>query len=154
MEPRLVPLQTGRRPAGNQALAKDKLGITLTSFGAPYNATDTATAKALAVIPELKIWMYPSPGLETDKILLSRVAEVNIEYPVHVPDFDKFRRGYLANLDAPVLVIQGHPRSWYQQGDRFAEFQKIIQFLRGRGTVFTTPSRYTEEVEAARTRVQ
>lgn len=137
----------------NQALAKEKLGITLTSFGAPYNATDAVTAKALAAIPELTVWMYPHEGQPTDKLVLPRLAAVNIEYPVHQPDFALFREGYLAHEEEAVLVIQGHPRSWHGQADRMAEFKKIIAFLRQRNTIFTTPARYAEQLKGARPRV-
>jgi peptidoglycan/xylan/chitin deacetylase (PgdA/CDA1 family) len=134
-----------------QAIAKEKMAITLTSFGAPYNSTDEATERALAAIPELTVWMYPHEGRSTEKIILPRIAEVNIEYPVHQPDFARFREAYLANLDKEVLIIQGHPRSWHDQEGRMAEFRKIIEFLRQRNTVFTTPARYAAETKGART---
>ncbi|MFT5999659.1 MAG: peptidoglycan/xylan/chitin deacetylase (PgdA/CDA1 family) [Neolewinella sp.] len=136
-----------------QRIIKDKTGITLTAFGAPYNSVDAVTATALAAVEDLKIWMYPSPGIKTDKAVLPRIAEVNIEYPVHQPNFERFRAGYLAHQHERVLVIQGHPRSWMTEG-RLDTFKKIIEFLRQRNTVFTTPTQYEEALEAARTQVQ
>lgn len=128
-----------------QRIIKRETGITLCSFGAPYNAVDSVTATALAAIPDLAIWMYPPSKIKTAKITLPRTPDVNIEYPVHQPDFESFRAGYLAHQDEPVLVIQGHPRSWMTDG-RLDEFIKIIEFLRQRNTVFTTPSRYAKQV--------
>lgn len=125
-----------------QDLAKEKLGIRLHSFGAPYNATDTSTAQVLDSIPELEVWMYKETKAPTSKYVLHRIPKVNIEYPVHNPDFDKFKEGYLAFQDEPVLVIQGHPRSWVENPERFEEFKKIVLFLKQAEAKFITPYNY------------
>ncbi len=122
-----------------QSLAKEKLGITMRSFGAPYNSTDEFTAQALAQLPDIKVWMYKETDAPTDKFLLDRIAEVNIEYPVHVPDFEQFKAGYEKFKNEKVLVIQGHPRSWVQEAERFETFKKIVLFLKSEGVSFTTP---------------
>lgn len=125
-----------------QQLAKEKVGITLTCFGAPYNSTDSATAAALAQIPELTTWMYQETSFDTDKTILRRIPEVNIEYPVHVPDVEQFKAGYTQFKSEPVLVIQGHPRSWTEDADRWENFVEIIRFLKSEGVAFTTPGEY------------
>jgi len=122
-----------------QKLAQDKLGIVLRSFGAPYNAVDEFTAFALKEIPEIKVWMYKESAFPTDKFLLDRIPEVNIEYPVHQPDFEKFKAGYVQHSTEPVLIIQGHPRSWVEKPNRMEEFKKIIRFLQEEKVTFTTP---------------
>ncbi|WNJ17105.1 polysaccharide deacetylase family protein [Pontibacter sp. G13] len=125
-----------------QQLAQEKLGLTLRTFGAPYNAVDSLTAQALSTIPELQIWLYKHTDAPTDKFLLNRIAEVNIEYPVHIPDFEQFKEGYRQFQDAPVLIIQGHPRSWVNEPDRMETFKQIIRFLKSEGVQFTTPWAY------------
>ncbi|MBX2871059.1 MAG: hypothetical protein KTR30_03140 [Saprospiraceae bacterium] len=125
-----------------QSLAKEKLGMTLRSFGAPYNATDDSTALALATIPELEVWMYKETIVPTTKFLLDRIQPVNIEYPVHIPDFDKFKKGYEAYKEEEVLVLQGHPRSWVDDSARFVAFQQIILFLKAEQAQFITPYAY------------
>lgn len=125
-----------------QQLAKEKLGITLKTFGAPYNSTDEYTTEALAKIPDIKVWMYKETDAPTDKFLLNRIKEVNIEYPVHQPDFEKFKKGYKQFKNEPILIVQGHPRSWTEDKDRFEVFKKIIQFLKKEGVTFTTPYEY------------
>lgn len=127
-----------------QQLAKEKLGLTLVSFGAPYNSTDSLTTSALAKIPDLKIWMYKETTSPTDKQVLKRIKEVNIEYPVHVPDFEKFKAGYKQYKNEPLLVIQGHPRSWTADRTRMDNFKKIIAFLKSKKVTFTTPSEYVQ----------
>lgn len=135
-EEQLVSLQN------TQKLAKEKLGITLRSFGAPYNSTDEFTAKALEEIPDIKVWMYKETKSSTNKYLLDRIKEVNIEYPVHQPDFEQFKLGYEQFKDEPILIIQGHPRSWVEEESRFEVFQEIILFLKSEGVTFTTPYEY------------
>ena len=125
-----------------QALAVAKLGEAFRSFGAPHNATDSLTALAMQQLPELKVWMYKGTDSPTDKYVLSQTPGVNIEYPVHVPDFERFRAGYLANRTAPVLVIQGHPQSWHGAAERLAAFKQIIEFLLTEGAEFATPYAY------------
>ena len=125
-----------------QDLAKEKLGIDLRSFGAPYNATDASTAQVLDRIPALEVWMYKETKAPTSKYVLKRISKVNIEYPVHIPDFDKFKEGYLAFQDESVLVIQGHPRSWVENPERFDEFKKIVLFLKEKKVQFITPYNY------------
>ena len=124
-----------------QWLAQDRLGITLRSFGAPYNSTNAATAQALSSAPDLTVWMFKDTGetAPADVQLLPRIAGVNIEYPVHVPDFDEFVAGYARHRDELVLVIQGHPQSWVEDPARFTEFQRIIEFLIAEGAEFVTP---------------
>lgn len=125
-----------------QHLAREKLGIIMHSFGAPYNSTDDFTAQAMAQIPDLKVWMYKETKTPTDKFVLPRIAEVNIEYPVHIPDFEQFKSGYEQFINEPILVIQGHPRSWAEDKNRFEAFKQIVTFLKSEGVRFTTPYVY------------
>jgi peptidoglycan/xylan/chitin deacetylase (PgdA/CDA1 family) len=125
-----------------QRLAQEKLGITLHSFGAPYNSTDEFTAQALAQIPDIKVWIYKETEAPTDKFVIKRIPEVNIEYPVHVPDLEQFKAGYNQFKEEPILVIQGHPRSWVEDSSRFETFKQIVHFLKSECVRFTTPYAY------------
>lgn len=125
-----------------QRLAKQKLGITFTTFGAPYNATDKNTAAILEQMDDIKIWLFKDSQYPSTKYVLNRVRQVNIEYPVHVPDFNKFKSGFNKHRDKDVLVIQGHPRSWVDDASRFEEFKKIIAYLQSENVQFTTPHQY------------
>lgn len=125
-----------------QDLAKEKLGITLRSYGAPYNSTDQNTLQAMYSIPELKVWMYRETKGPSAQYDLRRISAVNIEYPVHQADFKQFKKNYKNYKSEPLLVIQGHPRSWVEDPKRFKNFQKIVRYLKKQGTVFTTPYAY------------
>ena len=116
--------------------------MTFKSFGAPYNGTDQNTCQALAEIPDLQIWMFKETKYSTDKYLLNRTPKVNIEFPVHNPDFEQFKLGYEQFKSEPILTLQGHPRSWVKDERRFEDFKKIVLFLKNDGVTFTTPQEY------------
>lgn len=117
-----------------QDLALQKLNITLHTFGAPGNAIDTTTLKALNKVGEIKVWYF---GLEdSDKYVLKRSVE--IEYPTGNPDFNKFQINYTPLK--PYLVLQIHPNNWDDK--KFFEFKKVIDFLIQRGVTFINPYDY------------
>lgn len=117
-----------------QNLAKEKLGIVMNTFGAPGNAVDTNTVKAINEISELHSWFF---GLQdSSKLVLKRAVE--IEFPTHYPDYQKFLDNYKS--DEKYLVLQIHPNSWDEA--RFAEFEKIIDFLIEQDAQFITPTEY------------
>jgi peptidoglycan/xylan/chitin deacetylase (PgdA/CDA1 family) len=124
-----------------QQLAKQRLGISLSAFGAPYNATDENTAKALDQIPEIKTWMFKETSFTTSKKLLTRDVALNIEAPVHIPNEIKFIAEFPKYQNQAVITIQGHPRSWVKDKKRWESFTKIIQFLKSQNIQFTTPQK-------------
>ncbi len=130
-----------------QNLAQEKLGITLRSFGAPYNSTDQNTVQAMYSIPDLKVWMYRNTKGPSAQLDLRRISAVNIEYPTHNADFKQFKKNYKKYKEEPLLVIQGHPKSWVEDPKRFDDFKKIVRYLKKQGTVFTTPYAYYLEKE-------
>lgn len=136
----------------SQALAQEKLGFAFETFG-PTGGTsngmfNTATLQAVQDDPYIAAILYPSPMDNRGRTLeaqgkvqvLDRVWAVNLEGSVGSPDFNRFLKGYAANLDRPYFVLQGHPGAW--SDSRFAEFEKIIDFLVERDAVFMTPIEY------------
>jgi peptidoglycan/xylan/chitin deacetylase (PgdA/CDA1 family) len=123
-----------------QKVAKDKLGITLRTFGSPGNGRDSCTTSAISKIPELKVWLYGDPASE--KFVLKRVAKCDLEFPVHNPDFAHFEANYDAS--EPYLLLQYHPMSWDER--RFDEFKQILRFLISKGVRFMTPYVYYQEI--------
>ncbi|UCF64393.1 MAG: DUF2334 domain-containing protein [bacterium] len=117
-----------------QNLAKEKLGITLHTFGAPGNAYNENTLKALEEVPDIKIWYF---GLEDfSRLALRRLGE--IEYIVGFPDFDRFMTNY--DPEKLYLVLQIHPNNWDEK--MFEEFNKIIEFLIQNNVTFINPYEY------------
>ncbi|MGI5868578.1 MAG: DUF2334 domain-containing protein [Kiritimatiellia bacterium] len=138
------------RTAKSQALAREKLGFAFTAFGPPggvgSGSFDENTLRVMAEDPDIQVMMYPQPfndiGREYDSTgklkILDRVWAVNLESAVGVPDFQAFLNGYAANPDRDYFVLQGHPAAW--DDARFAEFERIIDFLVSQKAVFMTPS--------------
>jgi len=120
-----------------QRLAKEKLGIELKAFGPHWSGTNKHTTRALEGIPEIKIWFYGRKG--ATKFIFPRF--LTLEYPTHVADFAKFKAAYeRVGHDKKCLALQGHPNSW--NDERWANFVKIIDYLRSKGCLFMTPSEY------------
>ncbi|OGV70153.1 MAG: hypothetical protein A2283_06580 [Lentisphaerae bacterium RIFOXYA12_FULL_48_11] len=130
-----------------QKLAKEKLGVELKAFGPHWSGTNESTDKALDAIPEIKyIFFYgPKDKNVSSKIILER--NVNLENPTFVPDFDKFKAVYeKSGTKREYIAMQGHPNQWDDK--RFAGFEKIIDYLAGRGCVFMTVSGYFDAKKA------
>ncbi len=127
----------------SQQLAKQILGAPFAAFGAPFNKTDAATVKALAADPDIKVVLYGDPKNAEDlpnALILDR-TEMNIEAPLFVPNSQKVKHDYEVMAGTrDCFVIQGHPNQWTDE--RFAEFQKLVEYLQLQGVVFTTPSEY------------
>jgi peptidoglycan/xylan/chitin deacetylase (PgdA/CDA1 family) len=115
----------------SQALAKEKLGFTFSTFGSPFNGMDENTFKVFSEDPDMKVFLYANRGDQAKmpgKIILERVGGVNIEDPLFVPNADKFITGYLKNAKGRgYFVIQGHPNQW--NDERWAEFVRLVDYL-------------------------
>ena len=127
-----------------QDLAKNKLGITYRSFGAPFNATDATTIAVLAASPDIRVWLQGDPNQTAGKFVARIVNEVNIEQPVHKPNHAAFVTGYEARgkNQPSYYIIQGHPNSWDEAA--FAEFVRIIEFLDAQGCRYVLPAQLPE----------
>jgi len=120
-----------------QTLARENLGITLRTFGAPGNRIDDATRTAIDDIDDLEVWLYGHP--QSKKRLLKRSE--NIEYPTHNPDFAQFQAHHDPNRE--YLVLQVHPNSWDE--NRLSQFDRIIQYLIANHCAFTLPYSYHKQ---------
>jgi peptidoglycan/xylan/chitin deacetylase (PgdA/CDA1 family) len=151
--------QQSERLARSQKLAKQKLGFAFETFGPPggvgNGSHDQATLRVMVDDADLHVMLYPQPldaaGREAIEraggkfVILDRVWAVGLEGAVGVPNFARFLRGYAANPDRAYFTLQGHPAMW--DDARFAEFEKIVDFLVERKAVFMTP---TEAAAAVR----
>jgi peptidoglycan/xylan/chitin deacetylase (PgdA/CDA1 family) len=126
-----------------QQLVKDKTGIVLKAFGAPFNVTNTDTEKALEEFPEIDIWFFGSNKTkESKKLILKRV--INLEQPTMSPNSAGLIRDYeYKGKFEPYLVLQGHPNGWDDR--KFNEFAKSVAYLKGKGCKFMTVSEYYEQ---------
>ena len=122
-----------------QKLAKEKLGFAFVTFGSPFNSISQDTAKVLATDPDLKVWLYGNGSYAKKGGFAGLVMgrNINLENPVHNPNFEKFVERYKKGGLGEVITIQGHPNGWDDK--RWEAFVKIIDFLQKEGCKFTTP---------------
>ena len=105
------------------------------SFGAPCNQIDETTLSLINENEEIKVWLYGNPM--TNKLNLP-VGLTNIEFPTHIPVYQKFSENY--NSNEKVSTLQFHPDSW--DNPKFIEFTKIIEFLETENATFLKPFEY------------
>lgn len=117
-----------------QNSARDKLGITIHTFGSPGNQFDENTLQVIDEHEDLNIWFFGDP--RSSKLVLERIC--NIEFPTFFPDYQRFM--YNRPADAELLVLQIHPKAWESEG--LEEFKLIMDYLIAQKVVFTTAYEY------------
>jgi hypothetical protein len=125
------------------AVVKNKLGIQMHSFGAPYNQNDTTFMRVIGEDTNYKVIMFSqvTPSASAGYINLSN--RVYIESATGVPDSAYFMNSWLANKNnfTNYMVMQGHAYAWTTDAKQ-AEFRKIVNFLISQGVIFCTPYEY------------
>jgi peptidoglycan/xylan/chitin deacetylase (PgdA/CDA1 family) len=146
----------------SQRLARDRLGFAFHAFGpgggVGNGLFDANTTRVMAEEPDMRIWLYPMPldaagkKLESQGkvVILDRVWAVNLESKPGLPDYRRLVDGYAKNRQRTYFVLQGHPNKW--DDPRWDEFVKIIDFLKGQGCSFMTPTAYVESLASGRNR--
>jgi hypothetical protein len=124
-------------------LAKLVLGIELHTFGAPGNAFDEDTPKALEKFPSLQVWLYGPANAKTRLLVLLRPPDIFIEPSVgNVIDPGEFKKRWESSASKyDVITLQLHPNGW--DDEDWARFEEIIRFLKSQPNVqFMTPYNY------------
>ena len=141
-----------------QKLAREQFGFAFRAYGPAGGvgggSIDAEALKALKRQRDIKVVMYPQPDDEAslaykgdrELMILDRVWQVNVEGSVGIPDYQRFLHGWAKNLKRKFVVLQSHPAMW--DDARFAEFEKIMEFLKGRNVKFMTPEEYYDGVYA------
>lgn len=123
-------------------LLKEKTGITITSFGSPYNNCDETTVKVINEnFPQIKCLMLVSDPLE-EALMTNVKVRADIEPKTGTVSYDGFTTNYEKQKRANAVVLQGHAGAW-KDSDR-EEFKKILAFLKEKNAVFMTPTQYAE----------
>jgi peptidoglycan/xylan/chitin deacetylase (PgdA/CDA1 family) len=121
-------------------LVREKLNLSLPTFGAPFNQTDDSTAKIIEENPEIKVWVFGQPGYRGAKTALYRVNSIGLENPTFAASFPKFLEGYAHNRGRGYLILQGHPDHWNEE--RFNQVLQIVDFLVRQKAPFVTFSSF------------
>lgn len=124
-------------------ILKNKLGITVRTFGAPYNHIDTTFLKVMSEDSNMKVLLFGKPAPSKESGILNLDHRVNMERATGDVNHDFFVSNYNAskNKFTDYIVLQGHPPKWTSDSLR-NEFKKIIAFLNFEGCEFVTPYGY------------
>jgi hypothetical protein len=116
-----------------QKLAREKLGITLHTFGAPGGATDSNTSLAITNTEDIKFWLNGDPSN-------SKSLPVNgrLERTVGQPDFQYFLDNY--DSSTRYLIYTIHPKQWGQK--QFDQFELAVDYLLRQQVTFATSYEY------------
>lgn len=122
-------------------IAQSELGITLRTFGAPYNQTDATFKRVIEESPDMKVWLYCNDPSYSE-MCLRRGSSNLLESSTGIVSFDSFLSAYTNNTN-PYLVLQGHPGQWNTAS--FEQFDMVIDFLKEKGSCFVLPYEYYKE---------
>lgn len=122
-----------RHLLATQEMARARLAITLTTFGAPGNQIDDVTTRAVDEAPDITVWLFGNRN--SHKRVIPRL--VDIEAPLGTPNFDVFVREYQQNRAHDVLALQCHPYDWTDVDMK--ELDRVIAFLRAQHASFVLP---------------
>lgn len=123
------------------ALAEEVYGITLRSFGSPYNCSDETFTRVFEEQSVVKVFMFGDEPLPDNALNLNR-RWINMESETGTPDFGFFIANYLSNIDRDYYVLQGHPRFWVDGSAELEAFSQIVEFLQSEKHQFMTPYEY------------
>lgn len=111
------------------------------SFGAPYNQTDANTMAVMNATPAVRLFFTYNASAARNAGLAARVSTIGIiaEAATGKPLASSFINSY-PNGPAGPVSLQFHPAAF--TAPDLAEYEKIIQFLIGKGYTFMLPAEY------------
>ena len=127
-----------------QDVIKEKLGVTMHTFGAPGNGVDSYTTIVLYNIEEQKVWLYPQ-NMPAAPGVLPLKNETSIEWKIdgrRSPNVKKYKENYdtFKYKDLPYLVCQLHPHRY--NDDALAQLDSTFDFLLSKNVKFILPYDY------------
>jgi peptidoglycan/xylan/chitin deacetylase (PgdA/CDA1 family) len=120
-------------------LVQKNLGVLMTTFGAPFNATDSVCLKVISENPAYTKIFFSKVNTSTSVSFKRINNHVPMEKETGVPDFEYFLEQIKKSKSFfnEGIVIQGHPGKW--RDIEFKEFEKILAYLDSQGCVYILP---------------
>lgn len=123
-----------------------KHGVTIRAFGSPFNTATTTTLKVIEEnFPDIKTVMLFNNFMDIPDDMVNIQNHACPEIQVGTVSYDFFIREYEKYQNSDYVLLQSHPGNW--DDESFAEFKKIIEFLKDRGVRFMTPTQYHDYVK-------
>lgn len=122
------------------SLAKANLGLDLQVWGPHWSSTNEDTDRALSNMPNIRMTLGSPKNTKHYKGFVFP-SNLQMEYPVHNPDFDSFVEAYTGEWkELEYFYLQGHPNSW--DDTRWDHFVRIIEYLESENVLFVTPTEF------------
>ncbi len=115
-----------------QDVVNNRLGIILKTFGAPCNAYNDLTSKALESVSDIRYWYYGDKNFSG----INFEYDIMMEIPLFKPNYSKFKSNF-NNHKKEIFVLQAHPNAWNFWD--FYNFKKIVRFLKKQNCIFVFP---------------
>lgn len=124
-------------------ILKEILGITVRTFGAPYNHSDATLLQVASEDSNMKVILLGEQIPSSAERFLNLHQRVNMERSTGVVSFDYFAANYSSRRTTytDYIVLQGHPAKWATPLLQ-EEFRRIVTFLISEGCKFVTPYEY------------
>ncbi len=133
----------------NMTLVKERFGVTMHSFGSPYNhAGETAVRMIQENYPEITSYMC----LDNDPNSVANFPKFNtrcaIEADTGIIGSQAFITNFQNTRTQPYLLVQSHPGYW--DDGELAEFELILRYLNASGVTYMTPTQAAEDYVASK----
>jgi peptidoglycan/xylan/chitin deacetylase (PgdA/CDA1 family) len=121
---------------------KTLLGVTMHTFGAPYNASDSTFNEVIKQNPNYKISMLNNLKTKETNGVLNYNNRVDMESSTGNVNYEYFVKQYQQRKSRypDYIILQGHPNNW--DAAKLAQFDLIIDYLISRGCEFVLPFEY------------
>lgn len=125
-------------------IVDEVLGITMHTFGSPYNQNDETFVEVINKFDDMKVVFFPRTPVnkQLELSIKTDMGRLNIENGgTGKADFNYFMENYNNyDKDMEYMVLQAHPG--YFNEDALASFKEICDYLITEGYTFMTPYEY------------
>ena len=143
-----------------QQFFADSLRLTAKTFSAPFNNSTSTSLKAVTSFPEINVimrsekhekysltrpWADPNKKrIKSDNKICLNIRFLKL-YDVPLTDIENY---FKVEINDSYLVIQIHPNPW--EDEDFADFQRMIDFLKDKKVTFMTPDEYYQFLKSTK----
>ena len=122
-----------------QNAMREVLGAAPIALGTPFNAVDADTLRVINEDKTIRLVFTYKPLVIGDKTPAPMTIRGEHD-GTGKPNFEKFKTEYAAKPNMNFSAIQFHPNAF--EDAHFAEYAKILDFLKAEGWVFMLPAEY------------
>lgn len=124
-------------------IVEELCGVTMRTFGSPYNQNDETFVEVINQFPDMKVVFFPRTPISKQMELSIKTSSgrLNIEDGTGNADYDYFLTNYNSyDHSMEYMVLQAHPGNFSNQA--MDSFKQICNYLVENGHTFMTPHEY------------